>query len=67
MEFEGFSRADATYAVDEITVDWNEQAARSAQNYLNFMAFSRAGLIRQLEFEGFTREQAVFGVDAVGL
>ena len=67
LEFEGFSRADATYAVDEITVDWNEQAARSAQNYLNFMAFSRAGLIRQLEFEGFTREQAVFGVDAVGL
>jgi|GEM_PF-2861538 len=67
LQFEGFSREDATYAVDEVNVDWNEQAARSARNYLDFMAFSRSGLIRQLEFEGFTREQAIFGANAVGL
>ena len=32
---EGYSRADATYAVNHIDVDWNEQAAKAAQNYLD--------------------------------
>ena len=67
LEFEGFSSADAQYAVDNITVDWKEQAALKAAEYLNYQAFSRSGLIDQLEFEGFTRAQATFGVDAVGL
>ena len=67
LEFEGFSTADAQYAVDNITVDWKEQAALKAAEYLNYQAFSRSGLIDQLEFEGFTRAQATFGVDAVGL
>jgi len=67
LEFEGFSTADAEYAVDNITVDWKEQAALKAAEYLNYQAFSRSGLIDQLEFEGFTRAQATFGVDAVGL
>jgi SOS response regulatory protein OraA/RecX len=63
LEFEGFSKKDATVAVDAIDVDWNEQAAKSAENYLEFSAFSRSGLIDQLEFEGFTRSQAEYGVD----
>lgn len=67
LEFEGYSSADAQYAVDNIVVDWSEQAALKAAEYLNFQAFSRSGLIDQLEFEGFTRAQATFGVDAVGL
>lgn len=41
-------------------------AARSAQNYLDFTGFSRAGLIDQLEFDGFSTEDATFGADAVG-
>ena len=28
------------------------------------MAFSRSGLIKQLEFEGFSTEDATYGVDA---
>lgn len=67
LEFEGFSNADAQYAVDNITVDWKEQAALKAEEYLNVSPFSRSGLIEQLEFEGFTRAQATYGVDAVGL
>ena len=31
------------------------------------MAFSRQGLIDQLQFEGYTYEQAVYGVNQVGL
>ena len=39
-------------------------AQRSAKNYLGFTAFSRSGLIKQLEFEGFSNADATFGVDA---
>jgi hypothetical protein len=67
LEFEGFTTADATYAVDSLDVDWNQQAAKSAKEYLEFTGFSRQGLIEQLEFEGFTTEQAVYGVNTTGL
>jgi hypothetical protein len=61
---------DATFAVDHVKVNWNEQAARSARSYLELTHFSRAGLIRQLESdsgEGFTHRQAVYGVTKAGL
>ena len=66
LEFEGFTTEEATYGVDAVGVDWNEQALRSAESYLDFSAFSRTGLIDQLEFEGFTTEEATYGVDQVG-
>jgi hypothetical protein len=66
LEYEGFSTEDATFAVDNIVVDWNAQAAAAAESYLNTMSFSRSGLIDQLLYEGFTAEQAEFGVTAVG-
>jgi hypothetical protein len=67
---EGFSKADAIYAVDHIKVDWYEQAARSAKSYLEMQPFSRTGLIQQLSSkygEGFTHDQAVYGVTQAGL
>lgn len=67
LEYEGFSNADATFAVDSLGIDWNEQAAQKAQEYLDFSSFSRSGLIEQLEYEGFTPEQAEYGTTAVGL
>ena len=41
-------------------------ALLSAKNYLNFMAFSYQGLIRQLEFEGYSYEEAAFGASNSG-
>jgi predicted small secreted protein len=41
---EGFSKADAIYAVDHVDVDWNEQAVKSARSYLEVGGFSRNGL-----------------------
>jgi hypothetical protein len=67
LEFEGFTTADATFAVDYLDIDWNEQAWRKAEDYLDFTSFSRSGLIDQLECEGFTTEQATYGVDKAGL
>ncbi|MGW4481036.1 Ltp family lipoprotein [Rhodococcus triatomae] len=40
-------------------------AVRSAQDYLDYAAFSRSGLIDQLEFEGFSTEDATYAVDSV--
>lgn len=67
LEYEGYSTKDATYAVDTVSPNWNEQAAKAAESYLDTMAFSRSGLIEQLEYEGYTHKQAVYGVDKAGL
>jgi hypothetical protein len=67
LEYEKYSTADATWAVDHVTVDWNEQAAKKAASYLNYSSFSRAGLLDQLAYEGFTPAQAEFGVASTGL
>jgi hypothetical protein len=51
-------------------VNWNEQAAKAAKDYLTNQPFSRAGLIQQLESsagDGFTHAQAVYGVNKAGL
>ena len=39
LEFEKFSTADATFAVEHIRVNWNEQAAKSAKDYLKYSSF----------------------------
>ncbi len=41
-----------------------QQAEQSAEDYLNYSAFSRSGLIDQLEYEGFSTADATYGVDA---
>ena len=66
LEYEGYSHEEAVYGADNCGADWNEQAAKCAENYLNYTSFSRSGLIQQLEYEGFTAEQAEYGATAVG-
>lgn len=63
-----FSAAPATItsAVTANPTTGQRQAVKKAQSYLRFMAFSRSGLIHQLEYEGFTNEEATYGADAVG-
>lgn len=61
LEYEQFSTADATFAVDHIVANWNEQAVKSAKSYLSHNSFSQAELIEQLEYEGFTPSQAQYG------
>lgn len=67
LEFEDYSNADATYAVDYVDADWNEQAAKAAADYLDYSSFSRQGLIDQLLYEGYTQKQAEYGVNQAGL
>lgn len=67
LQFDKFSAADATYAVDHVKVDWTEQAAKKAKSYLETQSFSHGSLVDQLVFDGFTPEQAESGVKAAGL
>ena len=62
LVFEGYSNAEAEYAVDAVNADWMEQAVLSALDYLDYSAFSESGLADQLEFEGYTPEEAAYGV-----
>lgn len=43
-----------------------KNALKKAESYLSIMAFSRQGLIDQLEFDGFTYSEAAYAVDACG-
>ena len=61
MEYENYSTEDATWAVDNVSVDWNQQAVLKAEDYLGYTSFSRQGLVEQLMYEGFTAEQAEYG------
>ncbi|MGP9651527.1 Ltp family lipoprotein [Glutamicibacter sp. AOP38-B1-38] len=65
--FEKYSKADATWAAENVSVSWNDQAALMADQYLDYSAYSRQGLIDQLVFEGFTKKQAQYGVKQTGL
>ncbi|WP_286161075.1 Ltp family lipoprotein [Arthrobacter sp. MYb213] len=67
LEFEGFSNGDAKWAVERVSVDWNEQAALKAADYLDYTSFSKSGLTDQLIFEGYTKKQAAYGVSTTGL
>lgn len=66
LEYEGFSSDEIDYAMANIVVDWNEQAAAKAESYLKYSSFSREGLADQLEYEGFTAEQIEYALEAVG-
>lgn len=66
---EGYPEDVATWAVDNLDVDWNAEAAESAKSYLDSMSFSRQGLYDQLtsEYGGqFTHEEAEHALAAVG-
>lgn len=67
LEYEGYSTADASYAVDSISVNWYVQAARTAKDYVDMSGYSRSGLIDQLVYEGYTPAEAAYGASAVGL
>ena len=43
-----------------------QNALKKAKSYLNYSAFSKQGLIEQLEYEKFSHEDAVYGVDNCG-
>lgn len=64
-----YNVADATAAVNSLSVDWNAQAARSAKQYLSMTGFSCRGLIEQLSSDygdKYTTSEATYGAQAAG-
>jgi hypothetical protein len=65
---EGFTSAQAQYAVDHVHANWKQEAVQSAKEYLDMQPMSRNDLIEQLSSdagEGFTAEQALYAVNKV--
>lgn len=65
---EGFTPAEAQYAVDHVHANWNREAVQSARSYLELEPMSRQELIEQLSSsagEGFTYAQALYAVNKV--
>jgi hypothetical protein len=66
---DGYDVADATIAVDSLSVDWNVQAERSATQYLEMMGFSCRGLIEQLSSDAgdkYSVSEATYGAQQAG-
>jgi Host cell surface-exposed lipoprotein len=66
----GFTQADAKFAVNYLNPNWDAQAVDAAKGYLQIGGFSRSSLIQQLTStagNGFTEAQAEYAVSKVGL
>lgn len=44
-----------------------KNAVNKAKNYLDYTAFSKSGLIKQLKFEGFSEEDATYAVNQINV
>jgi Host cell surface-exposed lipoprotein len=60
----GTADVPTTDAPSQFSVS-EENAIGSAESYLDFSAFSRSGLIDQLEYEGFSTADATTAVDSI--
>ena len=49
LEYESYSTEDATYAADNCSADWNEQAAKSAKKYLDVPVVQIPNIVPQFE------------------
>ena len=66
----GFSAADAQFAISHLNPDWDAQAVDAAKGYVQMGGFSAASLTQQLTSSsgnGFTEAQAAYAVAQVGL
>ena len=67
LEMEGYDTATATEAVDSLGMNWAEEAAGAAQNYVRLGNFNHDTLIAQLQYVGFTPDEAAYAAASVGM
>jgi hypothetical protein len=60
----GSAPAASGEATAQLTVS-QQQAVNKAQEYLDFTAFSKSGLVKQLKYEGFSDKDAKFAVNHI--
>ncbi|MBS3071197.1 Ltp family lipoprotein, partial [Candidatus Pacearchaeota archaeon] len=66
LDYEGYTSLEINYAINNVEVDWNEEAYESAESYLKYSSFSKQELHDQLEYEGFTESQIQYALEQVG-
>ena len=64
-EAEAKAKAEAAKAEEEAGTVSQQNALRKAADYLEYTAFSKSGLIDQLEFEGYSNSEAEWAVERV--
>ncbi len=65
---DGYSKADATFAANNVDADWNAEAVEAAENYLDTIPMSKDALIQQLSSaagDKFTPAQARYAANKV--
>ncbi len=65
---DGYSKADATFAANNVEANWNKEAVEAAQGYLDTMPFSKDDLVQQLSSaagDEYTRAQADYALNKV--
>jgi hypothetical protein len=65
---DGFSKADATFAANNVDADWEQEAVEAAKNYLEISPMSKDALIQQLSSaagDKFTPAQARYAANKV--
>lgn len=65
-EISGGKATEKTTTTKPTTSFSQRNALNKANDYLDYTAFSRSGLIKQLEFEGFSNSDATWAVDNCG-
>ncbi|MXV36588.1 MULTISPECIES: Ltp family lipoprotein [unclassified Saccharibacter] len=66
----GFSKEDATVAVNALKVDWKEQAVKEAHSYLDIQGFSCKALVEQLSSpysDNYSMDEASYAAKKVGV
>ncbi len=62
------TKASSTKNTPEVKESiWDSQAKLKAESYLRYTAFSRSGLIEQLEYEGFSKTDSTQAVDSLNV
>jgi SOS response regulatory protein OraA/RecX len=63
---DGYSAANAAFAVNRCYVDWSTQAVNAAKSYVKNRAISESALLKLLLSDGFTNEQSKNAVKKCG-
>ena len=64
--FDGYTKKEATYAVENCEVNWKEQAQKSALTYVAVETYSKKELMNKLKQDGFTKKQIKYAIKAAG-
>ena len=63
LAYEGYTEDAINYALDNLSVDYNQMALHAAHHYLDLMPMSDRELYEQLLYEGYSASQAQYAID----